>query len=298
MTNKKWQFYLNLSLIAFLALGVFSLGLKVLADNSWERLDFYNFHQAKDLSQKIIDQVNKVGKNQNNKEYPKKVNNGYELPILMYHYISPVPKNSSLPGLYLDPKIFAQQLEIINSQGYQSVFMAEVPEIIKSRPREEKYIALTFDDAYEDFYAQAWPLLKKYNIKSTLYVIVNSLGQPGYINQGQLQELANSNLVEIGSHTFNHPNLQTLDHKKAEHEIVSSRQALGALIGKNISSFAYPFGLYKTDTLDIVRQADYFTAVSTAAGSGHDLDNMLNLKRLRPNSRQGKEFKHWLETWY
>lgn len=298
MTNKKWQFYLNLSLIAFLALGVFSLGLKVLADNSWEKLDFYNFHQVKDLSQKIVDQVNKVGNDHDNGKYSKAVNYGYKLPILMYHYISSAPKESSLPGLYLSPDIFAQQLKIINSQGYKSVFMAEVPEIIKNRPEEEKYIALTFDDAYEDFYTQAWPLLRKKNIKSTLYVIVNSVGQPGYINQSQLQELANSNLVEIGSHTFNHPNLQNLDNKKAEYEIVASRQALSALSGKNISSFAYPFGLYKKDTLDIVRQADYFTAVSTAAGSGHDLGNILNLKRLRPNSRQGEEFKYWLETWY
>lgn len=296
MVQKKWQFYLNLFLIGFLALGVFSLSLKVLADNSWERLDFYNLHQVKLSPEKDVNQNEKI-EDEKIKPASFGIKNTYKLPILMYHYISLPPKNSALPGLYLDPKIFAEQLEIINSAGYHNVFMSELPELINKKDRGQKYIALSFDDAYEDFYTQAWPRLKEANIKSTLYVIINKLDQPGYISRAQLKELAQSQLVEIGSHTFNHPNLQNLDDKKAEYEIKASRQALSILSGQNITSFAYPFGLYKTNTLEIVRRAGYSNAASTRAGSQQELDNFFSLRRLRPNSRQGEDFHKWLNSW-
>ncbi|MFA5163309.1 MAG: polysaccharide deacetylase family protein [Patescibacteria group bacterium] len=290
MTRKKWQLYLNFCLIAFLALGVFSLSLKVLADNSWERFDFSNWHQArKDYQDE--------GQTQVEEKQTLQIESGYKLPILMYHYISLAPKDSALPGLYLDPEIFDKQLKVINSEAYQSLFMSEVPGIINSQKKNRKYIALTFDDAYEDFYAQAWPRLKAAKIKSTLYVIINKLDQPGYISRDQLKELAGSQMVEIASHTFNHPNLQNLNEQKAGYEIKASRQVLSALSGQDLNSFAYPFGLYRAETLKIVKQAGYSNAVSTAAGSRQNQNDIFSLKRLRPNSRQGEDFRKWLDSW-
>lgn len=59
------------------------------------------------------------------------------------------------------------------------------------------------------------PILKKYNLKGTLYVIINRLGTPGYVTRNQVKEMAESGLVEIGSHTFNHPDLRTKKYKDA-----------------------------------------------------------------------------------
>ena len=105
-------------------------------------------------------------------------------------------------------------------------------------------LALTFDDGYEDFYTDAYPLLKKYNLKGTLYVIINRLDTPGYVTKGQVKEMADSGLVEIGSHTFNHPDLRTKRLKDAIFEIKYSRRELKKISGRDVPTFAYPYGYF------------------------------------------------------
>lgn len=220
------------------------------------------------------------------------------LPILMYHYISVAPTTSTLPGLYLEPAIFENQLQTIKAEKFQLLYISDIAKILnQTSTLPSKPLALTFDDGYQDFYTQAWPLLKKYNLKSTLYVIINDLDKPGYLSSAELKELASSGLVEIGSHTFNHPNLKILNPRQADYEIRLSRLALERLSGQSISSFAYPFGLYDYRDIKFVTGGGYTAGVSTNIGSDQALNNIMSLKRLRPGTRQGSDFIKWLKAW-
>ncbi len=216
--------------------------------------------------------------------------------ILMYHYISIPPATTTLPGLYLDPRIFASQLEEINKGGYQSVFMSDLArDIYGGTASSRKIVALTFDDGYEDFYANAFPLLKKYDLKGTLYVIINAVDKPGYITKAQLKEMAASGVVEIGSHTFNHPDLRL--KKKADQffEIKGSRDALGKIINIPVLTFAYPYGYYNSQILKMTQEAGYLGAVSVIPGSVHKPNSLWLITRLRPGNRSGEEFLTWLK---
>lgn len=219
-------------------------------------------------------------------------------PILMYHYVEEPKATTTLKGLYLRPDIFENQLQELSQAGYQTVFVSEIAAELKAKKTiPAKTLALSFDDGYEDFYSIVFPLLKKYQVKATLYVIINKLDQPGYLTRGQAKELAASNLVEIGSHTFNHPDLRQKKFKDANFEISESRKILEQITGRPVLTFAYPFGYYNLESLKIVSSAGYLAAVSVNPGSRQAPDNLWLLNRLRPNDRQGQEFLNWLAEW-
>ncbi len=216
-------------------------------------------------------------------------------PILMYHYISAPTAITSLPGLYLDPVIFESQLQEIVKGGYETVFMSRLAvEIRNGADLKNKAITLTFDDGYEDFYLNAYPLLKKYNLKGTLYIIVNALDKPGYITSEQLKEMAVSGHVEIGSHTYNHPDLRTKDKAAQYYEIKGSKDTLEDILQKPVLTFAYPYGYHNDMTLKITAEAGYLGAISVIPGTKHEADNPWLITRLRPGNRSGEEFAKWL----
>ncbi len=220
------------------------------------------------------------------------------IPILMYHYIEPPTATTTLKGLYIDPIIFDKQLEALKKDNYQTLFISELATNLESEKKlTGKNIVLSFDDGYEDFYTQAWPILKKYNYKATLYIIINRLDTKGYLTRAQVKELAASDLVEIGSHTFNHPDLRSLKKKDANFEIQASKKILETISGRPVLTFAYPFGYYRTDFFDMVSSIGYKAAVLVTPGVKQGKENIWLLRRLRPGERTGEVFRKWLEEW-
>ena len=220
------------------------------------------------------------------------------LPILMYHYIETPPATTTLPNLYVTPKIFESQLQEIKKLNCPTLFMSEAAINLRAhKPLAKNSVALTFDDGYEDFYTQAFPLLKKYQIKATIYIIINRFGQKDYLTKDQVKEMATSGLVEIGSHTFNHPDLRKLKDKETVFEIKDSRRVLQQISGQAVLTFAYPYGDYTIKDLAVASSSGYLAAVSVDPGVKQTNDNIFLLHRLRPNSLSGKNFVRWLMGW-
>jgi peptidoglycan/xylan/chitin deacetylase (PgdA/CDA1 family) len=84
------------------------------------------------------------------------------------------------------------------------------------------------------------------------------------MSETELGRLGRSRLVEIGGHTMRHPPLDTLTPEEAEREIAGGRRSLAETVGRDITTFAYPFGRCGGRVPDIVRDAG-FTAACTAA---------------------------------
>ncbi len=216
----------------------------------------------------------------------------------MYHYIEEPSVTTTLKGLYVKPSAFAAQLQALEDGGYQTVFVSEIAAGLKAgKNPPAKSVALTFDDGYEDFYTNAFPLLQKHQAKATVYVIVNALDKPGYLSRAQLEELAKSPLIEIGSHTFNHPDLRRKKQKDADFEIRASRRILSGMTGQPILTFAYPFGYYDQADQAIASSSGYLAAVSVRPDSRQSARDIWLLNRLRPNERTGQDFWRWLKEW-
>ena len=214
--------------------------------------------------------------------------------ILMYHMISDHKKNAKFNGLRVNPKIFEKQICYLKENGWTFYTMSELIREKNNLPL--KSIAITFDDGYEDNYTNAFKILKKYNAKATIYIVVdrhnrewsskrkakNSNGElkdEPKLTDAQVKKLLESGLIEIGSHTMTHDNLPNLTLEEKKYEIVSSKKNLEQTFKIKCNSFCYPFGLYDKEDIDIVKKASYTNATTTTKGISKDF-NIYELKRV------------------
>jgi len=173
--------------------------------------------------------------------------------ILMLHRVAPEPGS----GMNMPPGRFEALLRLLGDSGYRFVTLSE----LLAAPAAAGQVALTFDDGFADNYHYAFPLLKQYGAKATIYLATEIEGIER-LSPAQIREMAASGLVEFGAHTLHHVNLTTLDAAAAEREIRESRRQVEALAG-SCASFAYPFGRFAPEHEAMVRAAGYESAVST-----------------------------------
>jgi peptidoglycan/xylan/chitin deacetylase (PgdA/CDA1 family) len=218
------------------------------------------------------------------------------VPVLMYHHIAIAPEATTLPGLYHSPAIFESQLVSLQNNCYQTVFIRDLARALDgSESLPSQSLALTFDDGYDDIYLYAFPLLKKYQMKGTMYIIVNALDTPGYLTKEQVREMADSGYVEIASHTLNHANLSQSSYSQAYYQIIDSKKELEKIIGRTVDDFAYPYGYFTSRDEQLCGIAGYLSCVSTYPGDVQNLLNRYSLYRLRPGYRVGPALLSWLE---
>jgi len=131
--------------------------------------------------------------------------------------------------------------------------------------RYARYVVLTFDDAWADNHAHVLGPLVRHHLPAILYVPSRLLGAPGYMTRTQLLEMAASG-VTIGAHSRTHPDLRACSGKELEQEVRGSKQDLEDLVGKPVTSFAYPTGLLNDQVIAAVAAAGFTSAVTTRPG--------------------------------
>jgi len=212
------------------------------------------------------------------------------IPILIYHYVEVVTdKNDFLrENLNIHPTTFEKQVQTLLDAGYTFIFPSELPTKIQYNDAG-KYVILSFDDGYESFFTQTYPILKKNQVKSVNYIIYNSIGKLNYMNDFQIKQLAREGLVEIGSHTLSHADLTSLKLPQAAKEILNSKTNLENTFQIQVNSFYYPYGFYNNQIAELVQKAGYTNAVTTEKGVFHTQEDLFNLKRIRPGYKTGEE---------
>ena len=221
-----------------------------------------------------------------------------QVPILMYHYVEYVknPKDTIRISLNTTPFTLEEEIKTLISAGYTFMTNSELADCLDGKSTlPSKPILLTFDDGYRDFYTDAYPILKKYHVKATQYVIAGFLNFSNHLLTSQLQEIANDNLVEIGAHTVHHVALKGQSLKTVSTEVFQSRETLEQIIHKPVVSFAYPFGSFDDQAIQVVKDAGFRTAVSTLPGVKQTQINRFFLFRLRPGGRIGQNLLLWLQ---
>jgi peptidoglycan/xylan/chitin deacetylase (PgdA/CDA1 family) len=224
----------------------------------------------------------------------------FHIPIIMYHYVEYVkdPLDTIRQSLDINPYVFEQELKELNANDYKTLFVKEVPQILSEKKYfNPKNVVLTFDDGYEDFYTDVFPLLKKYQIKATVFIIYDFIGVRGFLNEKEIKELVASKLVEIGSHTLDHYYLKRSTKVTSYNQIFESKKKLEEMLKTKIESFAYPYGAFDQDIIDLVRSAGYTSAVSVIPGMKHSVDDLFYLYRVRAGSFSFENIISYLESY-
>ena len=118
------------------------------------------------------------------------------------------------------------------------------------RPFDEAIISVTFDDGWNNIYTNGMPILQKYSIATTQFILAGTLDDSNYLNKKRIihmHELGH----EIGSHSYSHANIANLnDQKDYQTELVDSKKQLELIIKSKIDGFASPYGAYNVDSLN------------------------------------------------
>lgn len=187
--------------------------------------------------------------------------------VLMYHMVSE-------PGPFAAVSVteFEKQMGLIASRGYTTIFASEVPEMA-SNARDT--VCVTFDDGYEDNYVNAFPILKRYNIKATIFLITGFVGGniPTKYNDGlpaihrdQIEEMVASGLIEFLPHSHTHPRFKFLSGAALAEELLQSRKSVSDIMHQEVHAFAYPKGELNDETVSALVAAGYSAAYSIEPG--------------------------------
>lgn len=223
------------------------------------------------------------------------------VPILMYHYVRvgvPISETISYT-LSVTPEQLDTQLQYIQQNGYQTISLNDLYDALENKiPLPPKSVILTFDDGYRDFYTDAFPLLKKYNLRAVSFYIAGYLNYPTYMNLKMLKEIHNSGLVDIESHTVGHLMLTKLTPEQAKTEIFESKKILEQSLRKKVNYFAYPYGDLNESIVTLVKDAGYKLGFSTRVGSDQHQSEKYYLKRITVSGYDSFDtFKTKLDNW-
>ncbi len=148
-----------------------------------------------------------------------------------------------------------------------------------------KPVAITFDDGYEDNYLEALPIMEKYGMRATVFVIVANVGQPGYLSWDELRDMQTRGMG-IGSHTLSHTALPEVTITERQREVIDSKAILEQELGRPVDFLSYPYGKFDQATIGVLRQANYRGACSGVPGLNRPGDEDYSLRRV--NILRGK----------
>jgi peptidoglycan/xylan/chitin deacetylase (PgdA/CDA1 family) len=204
--------------------------------------------------------------------------------ILAYHLVGAGTKSV----VDLPIETFRAQLEELRETA-QVCSLADGVKRLEAGTNSRRPVAVvTFDDAFDNFRTQAWPLLREFRIPCTLYVPVGFVegtsgtplrGAEGLkpIEWSALRELAADPLITIGSHSWRHQDLRRLGVDELRSDLQYSRERLQEVVGVPIEDFCYPQAK-RSQAVEREVQAVYRTAV--VAGGRRNFAHRFNLLRL------------------
>ena len=218
----------------------------------------------------------------------------YVVPVIMYHSMDYNDKDTKLT---VSPEAFARQMEFLYRHKYNVVGMDKIVSYLeKKEPIPPKTIAITFDDGLYDNYKYAYPVLKKYNLPATFFIIIKKIGEPGYVGWKEIKEMADSGVITIGSHTVMHFWLPAMGSKELKRELEDSRAILEKGIGRPVLTLCYPIGAHDERVEGAVKAAGYMCAVGTNPGRSAPNDDVFAVKRIKISRTSNNLFVFWFET--
>lgn len=149
-----------------------------------------------------------------------------------------------------------------------------------SPPLPSGIVSLTFDDGAQTTHQNALPLLKKYDLTSSQYIVTDPLDAPYnhyHYNTEQLADFAEAD-HEIGSHSVSHRDLTELDQKLLSYELAVSKLDLYQQLGYNVPGFSTPYGHYNSETIEAIQQFYCYHRSTDIGFNSPDYFDVYNIK--------------------
>ena len=188
--------------------------------------------------------------------------------VLVLHELVDVTENNSFESVNVE--VFERLLQLTEGRTGTS---ADI---------EKCDFVITFDDGYKSDVTIALPLLQKYKAKAVFFIAVENIGLSGFMNWNDVKLIHKSGM-EIGSHSFSHPNFNLLTSEEVEFELKESKRRIEKKINCELESFAFPYGAYSNYSVHLAKKIGFIYIYC----SDHGLNVSGNSKLLNRNSING-----------
>ena len=153
--------------------------------------------------------------------------------------------------LFVKPAEMEKQIKYLVENGYTPIWFEDLVHV----DQIEKPVILTYDDGYVDNYVDLFPILQKYNVKATIFLVTATIdNNPNSLTSEQIKEMAQSGLVSFQSHTVTHPYLRGQSREMQEYELTRSRLTIARLTGRDPTVICYPSGSFDETTLELAQK--------------------------------------------
>ena len=200
----------------------------------------------------------------------------------MYHRFN----EFKYPSTNISMDVFKKHVEIIFDANL-SFYHPKKFEDEFNLPKKEKKILLTVDDAFQSFYDNAWPYLKKNKIPFILFVSTEPVGNKGYMNWEQIKEVGSNEFAVIGHHSHSHNYLIDKSQEVFLDDIKTSNLIFEEKLGYVPTLFSYPFGEYSKYMRDYISQ-NFKIAFGQHSGVIDVNKNKFELPRFPINEKYGE----------
>lgn len=199
------------------------------------------------------------------------------IPVLSYHMVEDNVDNP----LALGVKEFEDQMEYLSRRGYHAITPDQLTNYLQTGASlPEKPILITFDDGYQNNFKNAYPIMKKYGLTATVFLISDRIGTDNwYMNWDQVREMRRAGFV-FGSHTLSHELLSAVSEDEVKKQLIKSKEGIEWRLDIPARYLAYPGGDYNFRIEELAQQSGYRAAFTVKFGRVIPGDDMFALKRI------------------
>jgi peptidoglycan/xylan/chitin deacetylase (PgdA/CDA1 family) len=193
-------------------------------------------------------------------------------------------------------------MQFLKANGYMTLDLSQAVQRLMAGQDMRRFVVITFDDGYRDFYTSAFPIMTELGFIATVFVVSGRTADRHVCVEGkefltwhEVREIQAYG-IRIGSHTVNHPELHRLSPQQVEDELRESKDVIEEAIGVPVQSFSYPFAFPEQDKRftgmlrGLLEAYGYENGVSTIIGRASRYDDWFFLPRIPVNSYDDNRF--------
>jgi len=234
------------------------------------------------------------------------------VPVLMFHHFDENAENDMI----VTPETFAMQMRTLYENGFTAVTLRQLVEFVDyGIPLPERPVVITIDDGYLSVYEYAFPILARYGLHATAFVIGEAVGTDTYKDTGHPtipkfcyeQAVRMAGVISIQSHSYDMHQAAFLEEARARENVLiwpdeceteyieilrTDHQRISADIyaatGQEVFAIAYPHGIYDTLSQAVLIEMGVRVTFGTRYGSNTIIkglpQSLLSLNRFNINN--------------
>lgn len=200
---------------------------------------------------------------------------------------------------------FEQQLKWMKSHGATFVSEKEFLSDYNKKKFRKGCVFITFDDADITTFKNAFPILEKYKVPATVFVIAGQVGNKDFNNieladWEHLKSMDKSELITFQSHTYNmhemvldKPIFNKVPASQFKKDLIKSKKVLKNKLGDEVNTFAYPYGNATDKVVSTVESAGFKNAYILSPKPVTPYNGPYRINRIMVDDESFEHVKSW-----